>query len=759
MILKHPNPRTSAIPLVGRALLSASTLLAGSITTLYAADHQSSIQPTTPLKGDMQDLSVAKQWKKLGHGVYSIKIGKADEELRYTDLQTAPAKWDTINQLADIPLTSALKNMTYRVSADGLVSVRIPTEPDEKIYGFGLQFDKLSQKGKVVELRVDHFGKGGGATHAPVPFYISSKGYGVYFNTAKFIKFYNEIGNRKDSKRLPLEVDRNPPKGVKTGHWYAQPPSDAVEAYIHGKGLEVIGFTGKDFQDIVARYNLFSGGGAMPPLWGLGFWYRTPSDYTAQQVNTDVTAFGKHKIPLDVVGLEPGWQSNSYPCTFEWQTKRFPDPAAFSQNLLKQGIRLNLWENPYVSKHSRIFKDLYPLSGSHTVWLGIVPDYTLPQAQEILVAQHKKDHFDIGISGYKIDEVDGFDRWLWPEHATFPSGTSAESMRQTYGMLWQKMVYEKLFHANNQRTYGLIRSSNGAASHSPFVIYSDSYKHQNYLTGMSSSSLCGILWSPEIRKAGSPREWINRMHTACFSPLAQLNAWASGTKPWEYPAASDAVKRTIELRMKLLPYLYTAFYQYNAAGIPPIRAMLLETGQVTAEGKTKKVKLDGVKNPYGDGEFVAAQEDNSMIMFGPDILMAPFIDEETTRTVQLPKGNWYSFYTGKLVGNGKKITVTAKELNNLPPLFVKEGAVIPMLKHSVLNTGQMKGADIELRHYGTKPGTCLLYEDDGTTFNYEKGQFRLRQFTTSSQKIEKTTLLKNAAPAFYGKVTFRQMGE
>ena len=172
------------------------------------------------------------------------------------------------------------------------------------------------------------------------------------------------------------------------------------------------------------------------------------------------------------------------------------------------------------------YEKIYPYSGSHLVWLGLVPDYYMSQARQLLVQQHTKEHLKIGISGYKVDEVDGYDFWLWPDHATFPSGTSGETMRQTYGLLMQELLYKDLFKQNNQRTYGNVRSSNGAASGYPFVIYSDSYNHKEYITGISSASLCGILWTPEIRNASSAREWLNRMQTVCFSSMAKLNAWA-----------------------------------------------------------------------------------------------------------------------------------------------------------------------------------------------------------------------------------------
>lgn len=722
-------------------------LLALQLTCLTGCANEPSSPQSDPTL--MHNLQAVDDWHPTASGIWTSTIGETAGELRYTDLAAEAPRLERINEFPDRPFPFAPGAVQYALSDDGPIMVRIPCEPGETLYGFGLQLDGVNQTGKVLDLKIDHWGQG--RTHAPVPFYLSSRGYGVFFNTARYLTVHSKISNRKDASQRPPEVDRNPPPSEvadQPGPWQAQPPGDAVECNLYADGVEIIVFSGDSLLEVMQRYNLYAGGGTLPPLWGLGFWHRVHAHYDAAQVRAEVEAFAENECPLDVVGLEPGWMSKSYPCTFEWQTERFPDPAALTGELLESGIRLNLWENPYISQHSRLYEAMYPLSGSHLVWLGIVPDYTLPAARKLLIEQHKEDHFDIGISGYKIDEVDGYDVWLWPDHATFPSGTAAEAMRQSYGMQMQQMLYNDLFKANNQRTYGLVRASNGAASAYPFVLYSDSYDHSEYITGISSASLSGVQWTPEVRSADSPREWLNRMQTVSFSPMAKLNGWASGTQPWSFPKVYPAVREALELRMRLLPYLYSAYARYQQDGIPPFRAMILEESYQPA-GKVVAGELDGETNPYALARTV---ETTDQFMFGPSILVAPFYEEQAReRSVVLPAGNWYDFHTGAFAGNGETIQVSAEALRDRIPLFVRDGAVIPMLAEPVRQTKEARGADLIVRHYGEKPGTFDLYEDDAATFDYQSGEYRFRRIRVGPDGQSEVTVTGDG-PALFGPI-------
>ena len=232
--------------------------------------------------------------------------------------------------------------------------------------------------------------------------------------------------------------------------------------------------------------------------------------------------------------------------------------------------------------------------------------------------------------------------------------------------------------------------------------------------------------------------------------MANLNAWASGTKPWDYPEVTDAVRDVIELRMRLLPYFYSAFAKYHRDGIPPVRAMILEGNFSTDDQTIIEGKLDSETNPYATGEII---EKNDQFMFGSSIMVAPFYAQYATeRSVQLPAGNWYDFYSGEFVGNNCRISVTAEQLKDRTPLFVKEGALIPMFGQAPINSKAAKGADLIVRHYGKIAGSFELYEDDATTFDYQKDASRIRTITVDA-KGKSTIQTEGRGPALFGQIT------
>lgn len=634
-------------------------------------------------------------WRQVEPGVWRSCAGQPDKP---TLTQVAECKPDktAISQLARGDLPFELSRVDAGRGGD-FTSVRIPLQPGEKIYGLGLQMSGCDRRGGVYHLRVDHYADGHDRLHAPTPLYISSRGYAVFFNSSRPINVYVGVGNPLGDPSQPPHRDRNTdPK------WDAQPDSGCVEASVQGPGLEVCVFEGPTAMQALQRYNLYCGGGAMPPKWALGFWHRTPSLATAAQVSSEAREFGDRGYPLDVIGLEPGWQSTSYPGTMEWSPKRFPDPAGFVRDLSEKHVHLNLWENPYVAPGSDLFKLLDGRFGSHTVWLGGAPDVLDRYAASTLSDFHKSKHLQLGVSGYKIDEVDGFDQWLWPDHATFPSGLDGLRMRQVYGLAWQR-VLDHMFREAGRRTFGLLRGSNGAASSFPFAIYSDTYDHRQYVTALTSSSLAGVIWCAEIRSADSDEEWVRRMQSACLSPIAQLNAWDSGKKPWSYPAVEGPVRDAMLLRESLVPYLYTAFAQYHREGKPPVRPMCLVDGG----------------------------QETDQYMIGDDLLAAPMFAGEKERKVRLPEGRWYDFKSGKYVGSNETIHI-APTLDDIP-LFVRENAAIPTAP-GALNASSP--TPIDAACFGPGPWKGQLYDDDGQSFDYLTGDFGMFEFTVIGDRVD-----------------------
>ena len=656
----------------------------------------------------VQKDNVNLEWKKEGQGIWKISVGKQEKVTLLSELAITP-QWKAIEEIGDAPLAIDPKDVKTEV-VDGKTYIRFPLDKDEKIFGLGLNFKTVEQRGRVMRLHVDHYGgSDNGRTHAPIPFFVSSKGYGALINSARYIDVWVGTSVRQDSSNPPVAKDRNTDKD-----WTAQPYSDNLEFLIPAEGAEVIVFSGKTMLDVVRRYNLYNGGGCLPPKWGLGFWHRVPSLFTDTEIEREVQEFRDKGFPLNVVGLEPGWMTASYPCTYEWDNTRFPNPQAFTKKMKESNIQTNLWMNPYISPKGELYDRIKPYTSSHTVWCGIVPDYMMSEAQRILIDHFKKHQLNLGVSGYKMDENDGYDSWLWPDVASFPSGTSAEQMRQIYGSLMQK-VTTQMYKDENKRTYGLVRAANAGTTSFPYVIYNDYYNHHDFITALVNSSFIGVLWTPEVRASRTSEEWLRRMQTVCFSPLAMLNAWADGTKPWTFPEVAESVKAISLLRMQLIPYLYTAFADYTFKGTPPVRAMNLEEGYNMDE-KMLQVSFDATNNPYA---LAIKKEVKDQFMVGNSLLVAPLFEGEKERKVILPKGKWYDFYTGEFAGEGEIISVSPG-LDKIP-VYVKDGGIVPMFPP--IRQIENKQYPLEVRHYGNAPGIYDLYDDDGETFNYQKGEF------------------------------------
>jgi alpha-D-xyloside xylohydrolase len=586
--------------------------------------------------------------------------------------------------------------------------VTIPLAPNEGVYGLGLQLQSFIQRNGKKRLRVNADPKmDTGDSHAPAPFYVTTHGYGVLVDTARYATFY--CGGKKRKKRTPAEEVKEPaaisPDALPAAYRRAS-FGDASQVMVEvpeAQGVDVYVFAGPTMREAVQRYNLFSGGGPLPPRWGLGLWYRVKNDYSQDEVLKLASEFRDRKIPCDVIGLEASWETHAYSSTFVW-SKKYPDPAAMIKELAAKSYRLNLWEHAFTHPASPIYEPLIPHSGDYEVWGGVVPDFLDPEARRIFADFHEKEHIAIGVSGYKLDECDNSDftgNWSFPELSKFPSGADGEQMHCLYGQRYQDTLHS-IFEKRKQRTYGLVRSSGALAAPYPYVLYSDLYDHKEFVRGVANMGFSGLLWTPELRNAKDPEDLIRRLESVVLSPLALINAWYIQSPPWKQVdrAANNAGQFTpdwedieakcravIELRMRLVPYLHAAFVRYHREGLPPFRGLVMDYPDDPATWP--------VDNQY---------------MMGESLLVAPAFAGEPARSVYLPTGEWFDFWTGQRQAGKQRIQV--KPPLEQIPIFVKAGTILP-LAEPTLHTEDPASWRLLVQVYGDRPAPATLYEDDG----------------------------------------------
>ena len=316
-------------------------------------------------------------------GIWRIRLGKPEAFTPVSSRRRPPAR----EALEQMPAAGACPIPAASITATRMTRgfvVTLPLESFEMVYGLGLQLQSNWERGKKKTLRVNADPKmDSGDSHAPVPFYVTTRGYGVLVDTARYATFWcggrTRKGESKKAAPEPLIADEALKPYVEKGfHAASQVIIDVPSA----EGVDLYIFAGPSMREAVARYNLFSGGGCVPTQAGLGVWYRASLDFRQDEVIAMASGLRESRIPCDVLGLEPGWQTHAYSCSFVWN-KKFPAPKEMVKQLGRQGYGVNLWEHAYTHPTSPIYGALEPYSADFEVFGGLAPDLTLPEARKI----------------------------------------------------------------------------------------------------------------------------------------------------------------------------------------------------------------------------------------------------------------------------------------------------------------------------------------------------------------------------------------
>ena len=594
------------------------------------------------LTGDWAKANIAEVYP----GVWRVRFGKPEKFTPHSIREADPRErgFKALPQPGGLAI--APQKIQCRISSSRTV-VYIPCdEPGQQIYGFGLDPGAYQQKGlrKYLTVCASVVGKTG-ASHGPVPFYLSTLGYGVYVDTARVPIVH--VARLKPNQTADSEPQNSD-----------QPKTSEAELYaahaVHGKtdvifdlpgnssGVDVYIFGGPTMREAVERYNLFSGGGAVPPLWGLGLKFRTYTRANESMVLDAAHAIRDMKIPCDMIGLEPGWQSHAYSCSFTWSKERFPNHEQMIDELQQLGFKINLWEHAYIHPTSPMFSPLRQRAGDFMVWNGLVVDFADPKAFQIFADYHDRELVSKGILGFKGDECDkqpptDATPFNYPYCSIFPSGIDGDQMTQLYGYYYQRALLTP-FKAHNLRTWGDVRATTALAAPLPFNLYSDAYSFDQYLRQLVNASFTGLLWSPEVRQADTFEELLNRVAMSAFAPQMCIDMWFLPNPVWkqfnrakneagqflsdkEQEEVAARLRTIVDQRYALVPYLYSSFQRYHNEGLPPVRSLLLDFPEDKA--------LWGVDDAFA---------------FGDSLLVAPLLGNEGTRKVILPKGvNWYEW--------------------------------------------------------------------------------------------------------------------
>lgn len=660
------------------------------------------------------------QAEMVAPGIWRFHFGNPEQwtPTRFRSAPVASAALEKMPFSQPMPLNAT--NISFESSERGC-TLQFPMKPGENVYGFGLHTELFGMASRRVFLKpTDKPENDLGESHAPVPFYVSSQGYGVFVDTARFASFYtgNVSPTTDSTENSSGEIQTSTAELYRVRDQHLKTMLVDVPA---AKGVDVYVFAGPTMLQAVERYNLFSGGGAMPPLWGLGMHYRGYTKYGAAETLALAARIRAAHMPCDVWGVEPGWQSRAYSCSFVWDTNRFPNPDDFLQKMSAMNFRMNFWEHAFTHPTSPIYDELKPWSGNYLVWNGLVPDFASPQARKIFLKQNNASLFDRHVESVKLDECDyqpeSAAPWSFPLATKFPSGLDGEVMHSLFGLLYQQTMWQP-FQEKGLRTWGLVRNSHALATPLPYVLYSDSYDARCYVRGLANAGFSGLLWDPEVRIADSVEDFYRRLEVAIFSHDAVIDSWYIPNPPWDQvnrkknehnelmpdrQAVADGVRQLLQLRMSFIPYLYSAFNEYHVSGKPPIRALVLDW---PADPKART----------NDDEF----------MFGESVLVAPMFAGETNRSVYLPAGDWFDFWTHSKTRGGQFIEAT-NAVGQIP-LFVKGGTLLP-LAEPVEFVKPDTCFNLTVNIVGEKPADFMLYEDDGETTAYAKGeqnQIRLR---------------------------------
>ncbi|PYP60647.1 MAG: alpha-xylosidase [Gemmatimonadetes bacterium] len=528
---------------------------------------------------------------------------------------------------------------------------------DEKIFGTGESFTRLNKRGqKMVMYLRDGQGVQNYRQYKAVPFFLSSNGYGMFVHTSAPVTF--DFGHDFDQHTV-----------IYTG--------DEV--------MDLFVFLGQP-KDVLGEYTALTGRSPVPPLWSFGLWMSRIT-YKAEAEVRDVAAkLRRYLIPSDVIHLDTGWFETDWRSDYEFSTTRFANPRAMIADLGHLGFHISLWQYPYFTRKNRIWTEL--LEGGYGVRNEggrIAPeDATLDFSNADAVRWYQgklKSLLDLGVGVIKADFGEGAPltgvyasgRTGWYEHNLYPVRYNKAAWEITKRATGDGIIWGRSAWAGSQR-YPLHWGGDAENTNSAMAAT---------LRGGLSFGLSGFtFWSHDVGG------FVNRAPRALYRRWLPFGALTSHTRthgapprePWEYDSAFvQDFRRAVEMKYRLMPYIYAQAKASAANGYPMLRTLFFE---------------------YPDDPTSWLIEDE--YLFGSDLLVAPLFEEADHRNVYLPPGSWIDYQTGRVYSGAVWHDIPAGPI----PIVVlaRNHAVIPHVAVAQ-HTAAIDWSDVELRVFSTDSGS------------------------------------------------------
>lgn len=573
------------------------------------------------------------------------------------------------NDFFDYPVTD---NASY-------LREQLKTDIGECIYGFGEKFTPFVKNGQNVEIWNSDGGTCTDQGYKNIPFYISSKSYGVLVNSSDKVSF--EVMSDTVS-RVTFTV-----------------PGEELEYFVIG---------GENLEDVLKNYTNLTGKPALPPAYSFGLWLSTSftTSYDEETINSFIDGMADRDIPLQVFHFDCFWMKEFEWCNFEWDTRQFPNPPAMLKRLHDKGLEVCVWINSYIGQRSKLFdigkekgyfiKNLDDSVFQTDFWqpgMAIV-DFTNPEACDWYKGLLKQ-LFEMGVNNIKTDFGERI-----PTKCKYYNGMDPVKMHNYYTYLYNKCVFEALeeFYGKDKACL-FARSATVGGQKFPVHWGGDCYAEYSAMaeTVRGGLSLCSTgfgFFSHDIGgfEATAPADVYKRWCAfGLMSTHSRLHGSSSYRVPWNFDEEScDVLRFYTKLKGKLMPYLWSQAIKTHEVGVPMMRSMVIAFSNDPA-------------CKYLDAQY----------MLGDNLLIAPVMNEEGIAEFYVPEGTWYDIVTNDVYEGGRYYTRTCNYFEM--PILARPNSIVTFGEFATNNVvyDYLSGAEATIYNLEDgKTATASIYDSE-----------------------------------------------